>query len=158
PPRRSDARARARAESGAGLARAGRSAAAPASRRSAGRRRPAPSPGRSVPPSPSAPSARRTRWWLRARRGRREERPASCDPLPEGPLHDCDAEEERADSDDRGVRARAAANRRECQEEREDRQPEARDREQRPALARHAQRDRKAERGEEAVGSAEAAP
>ena len=46
---------------------------------------------------------------------------ASCDPLPERPLHDGDAEQERADGDDRRVRPRPAAEPREREEEREDR-------------------------------------
>ncbi len=44
----------------------------------------------------------------------------SRDPLPEGPLDDRHPEEERADRDDRGMCARAAADRRQGQEEGED--------------------------------------
>src|SRR2546422_815893 len=79
-------------------------------------------------------------------------------PLPEGPLDHGHSQEERADRDDRGVGPGPSADRGEREEEREDHEPEAGQREERPAFARDAERDREAERGKEAVRRAEAAP
>jgi hypothetical protein len=74
-------------------------------------------------------------------------------------LHDRNAEEKRADGHDRSVQARPpGGDGGEGEEERKDHEPEARQREERPALARHAQRQEQAQRGEEAVGRAEPAP
>src|SRR5436190_4567839 len=79
-------------------------------------------------------------------------------PLPERPLDDCDPEQDRADTDDRRVSTRSPADDGQRQEEREDRQAEARDREQWPAAAGDAERNRQAERREQPVGRAEAPP
>src|SRR5438093_274900 len=85
-------------------------------------------------------------------------RAGSGDPLPERPLDDGHAEEERADGEDRGVHLWTASDRSEREKEREDDETEAGQREQRPAVARHAQRDREAERREKTIGGAETSP
>src|SRR3954452_19706297 len=94
-----------------------------------------------------------------AARGTGTRRRSLRDPVPQRPLRHEDAEKDRATADDRGVRASvAAAEPGEREEEREDDEPEARQREKRPTRARNAQRQREAQRREEPVRRAELPP